>query len=67
MIIAVHKDDPNKWVQLTAAAPLETEVLDTWYIFKMPDIKDLPSAVRVAKLYYAQRKLIGGEEKVCST
>lgn len=50
MIIAIHKDNPNKWVQLAVNAPLEEEILEDWYIFDMPEVHDLPTAVRIAKI-----------------
>ena len=50
MIIAIHKQNPERWVQLFAK-PSATDIMHkNWYVFDMPDIANLKIAVRVAKI-----------------
>ena len=58
-IIAVHKQDINRWLDLTARAPLEEEVLaPDWYLFTVR-AEDLQDAAERAQAKWRSSKLLG--------
>ena len=55
MIIAIHKDDPDRWVQCAKRFPLEAEVLEDYYLFET-NVDNLEAAVRIARALWAREK-----------
>ena len=48
-VIAIHKDDGDKWISLVGRFPIEDEVLKGWYLIDV-EAEDLAHAVRIAKV-----------------
>ena len=46
--IAIYKDDPNKWLDLSARTPKDEEVLEGWEIHTV-QAKDLREAVTLVQ------------------
>ena len=50
MIIAINKENQDKFLFLQAVFPLEEECLINYFIFDFPEIEDKAQAVRLAKI-----------------
>ena len=60
MIIAIHKQDGNRWIPIKARFPMETEVLEDFYLIEVK-APDLATAVRIAKIQRARVIMREGE------
>lgn len=48
-VIAIRKDDGDKWINIAGRFPIESEVLNDWYLIDV-EAEDLAQAVRIAKV-----------------
>ena len=50
MIVAINKENQEKYLFLQAVFPVEEECLVNYFIFDFPDITNKTQAVRLAKI-----------------